>query len=58
MSTDLEGRFGGPRIETVWARKDNPEEPLLRDVRHPYRGGEPRADQLPCEHYFAEGDTW
>ena len=50
--TDLSGQFGRPRIEAVWARRESPDEPLLKMVRHPDPDG--RADVAPCEHWFAE----
>jgi hypothetical protein len=47
--TDMVGRFGEPRILTEWLPSGS-EEPVLRDIRWPRRGGgEP--DVRPCEHY-------
>lgn len=50
--TDIGGTYGEPRIETIWARKDAPDEPILKNVRHPDPNGGP--DVSRCEHWFAE----
>ncbi len=49
--TDLGGEFGEPIIETQWARDDDPDNPILKGVRHPALNGE-GPDRSPCEHYF------
>ncbi|QDP65454.1 MAG: hypothetical protein Tp182DCM212571_72 [Prokaryotic dsDNA virus sp.] len=55
--TDLTGQFGEPRIETIWCRKETPDEPLLKSVRHPAYWDDsdvtPKPDRYSCEHYFA-----
>jgi len=47
--TDLDGRFGDPLIITEWGVRET-EVPILKDVRHPQRGGS-GPDARPCEHY-------
>lgn len=49
--TDLSGEFGEPRIETTWGRKGQPDDPVLKNVRHPNPDG--GRDVAPCEHYVA-----
>lgn len=49
--TDIGGTYGEPRIETIWARKDAPDEPILKNARHPDPDG--GRDVAPCEHWFA-----
>lgn len=50
--TDISGEFGEPRIETVWGRRATPDEPILKNVRHPDPDGGP--DVARCEHWFAQ----
>lgn len=50
--TDISGEYGDPRIETTWGRKETPDEPIMKTLRHPDpEGGK---DVAPCEHWFAE----
>lgn len=50
--TDIDGEYGEPRIETIWGRRETPDEPILKNVRHPDPDG--GRDVASCEHWFAE----
>lgn len=52
--TDISGLYGEPRIETVWARKSDPEVPVVKGIRHPAADGSGEGpDARPCTHFIA-----
>jgi|AntAceMinimDraft_5_1070358.scaffolds.fasta_scaffold103022_3 hypothetical protein len=51
--TDLGGRFGEPKVLTVWYKNNI----RIRDIRWP-SPFEFEADVKPCEHHYWEGSEY